>query len=79
MDGDAQERYEPVYPTDYGIPGKNIQSFITNFYRISDNPEENERWINTFTKDAQVQIGADKAHGSFGEFRSTAQKHSETW
>lgn len=67
MDGDQATRYVPLYPTDNRNPDQEIQSFITNFYRISDNPEEDERWVNSFSEDAHVQIGADEAHGLQGE------------
>lgn len=48
-------------------PGADIQSFITNFYRLSDDPETHEPWINAFTTDAYVQIGSQKAKGSEGQ------------
>ncbi|KAI9154747.1 hypothetical protein HJFPF1_07304 [Paramyrothecium foliicola] len=45
-------------------PTKEIKEFLTEFYRLSDTPEEHEAWINSFTSDAFIQIGAQKAEGA---------------
>lgn len=59
--------YLPRYP-DGGNPPDvaGIQSFITNFYQVSDDPKLNERWVDSFTEDATVQIGPDKVQGVEG-------------
>ncbi|KAF4446695.1 hypothetical protein FALBO_17044 [Fusarium albosuccineum] len=60
------DRYIPQYATADDWDDQDLQQFITNFYRISDNPEKNQQWVNSFTQEANVQIGADKAQGSKG-------------
>ncbi|CAM1505412.1 Fc.00g110490.m01.CDS01 [Cosmosporella sp. VM-42] len=67
MEEDAAGRYLPLYPSGDKVATADVRSFITNFYLLSDNPEENERWISSFTEDAYVQMGADKAQGSEGK------------
>ncbi|KAF7551507.1 hypothetical protein G7046_g7705 [Stylonectria norvegica] len=57
-------RYLPAYPDNSGPPDATIQDFITNFYRISDDERDNEQWVQSFTSDAKIQIGADKAEGT---------------
>lgn len=71
MDSRIPDRYHPLYPEDRGAPEADIQSFIANFYRVSDIADENEQWINSFTEDAHVQIGDDEAKGSEGELPMT--------
>ncbi|KAF4336009.1 fungal specific transcription factor [Fusarium beomiforme] len=73
----APENYVPLYATQDEWQDKELQQFAIDFYRISDNAEENQRWVDSFTEDATVQIGADKARGSkdLVEFRSRMWKH----
>ena len=52
-----------MYPHHDNLPDPEIRTFITNFYRTSDNPKQNELWVSHFTKDAQVVIGADSGRG----------------
>ncbi|KAF5567798.1 fungal specific transcription factor [Fusarium phyllophilum] len=77
MSQNAPENYVPLYATQDEWQDKELQQFAIDFYRISDNPEENQRWVDSFTEDARVQIGADKARGSkdLVEFRSRMWKH----
>ncbi|KAF5551806.1 fungal specific transcription factor [Fusarium mexicanum] len=77
MAQDAPKNYVPLYATQDEWQDKELQQFAIDFYRISDNPEENQRWVDSFTEDAIVQIGADKARGSkdLVEFRSRMWKH----
>ncbi|KAG5744366.1 hypothetical protein H9Q69_004567 [Fusarium xylarioides] len=77
MSQNAPENYVPLYATQDEWQDKELQQFAIDFYRISDNPEENQRWVDSFTEDASVQIGADKARGSkdLVEFRSRMWKH----
>ncbi|KAF4444604.1 Fungal specific transcription factor [Fusarium acutatum] len=77
MAQNAPENYVPLYATQDEWQDKELQQFAIDFYRISDNPEENQRWVDSFTEDANVQIGADKARGSkdLVEFRSRMWKH----
>ncbi|KAI9166688.1 hypothetical protein HJFPF1_02802 [Paramyrothecium foliicola] len=63
MSGAVVGGYFPVYPHHDNLPDPEIRTFITNFYRTSDNPKQNELWISHFTKDAQVVIGADSGNG----------------
>ncbi|KAF5529207.1 fungal specific transcription factor [Fusarium napiforme] len=79
MAQNAPENYVPLYATQDEWQDKEFQQFAIDFYRISDNPEENQRWVDSFTEDASVQIGADKARGSkdLVEFRSRMWKHIE--
>ncbi|EMT64074.1 hypothetical protein ACKRZS_014160 [Fusarium odoratissimum] len=77
MAQNVPENYVPLYATHDEWQDKELQQFAIDFYRISDNPEENQRWVDSFTEDASVQIGADKARGSkdLVEFRSRMWKH----
>ncbi|EGU85840.1 hypothetical protein FOQG_01030 [Fusarium oxysporum f. sp. raphani 54005] len=77
MAQNVPENYVPLYATQDEWQDKELQQFAIDFYRISDNPEENQRWVDSFTEDASVQIGADKARGSkdLVEFRSRMWKH----
>ncbi|EEU46609.1 uncharacterized protein NECHADRAFT_79373 [Fusarium vanettenii 77-13-4] len=68
------ERYLPQYAKEDDWDDKELQDFVTSFYRLSDNPEENQRWVDSFTDDANVQIGADKAQGS-EDFRTRMWAH----
>ncbi|KAI9147353.1 Trichothecene biosynthesis transcription regulator TRI10 [Paramyrothecium foliicola] len=47
-------------------PTKEIQAFLTEFYKYSDTPSEHEAWIKSFTDDAYVQIAKQKAEGAEG-------------
>ncbi|KAL6859613.1 hypothetical protein J3F83DRAFT_315104 [Trichoderma novae-zelandiae] len=56
--------YTPLYPADSSLPDDaGIRAFISDFYRISDRREDNERWVGQFTEDARVVIGPGKASG----------------
>ncbi|RMJ09684.1 hypothetical protein CDV36_010709 [Fusarium kuroshium] len=71
------ERYLPQYAKEDDWDDQELQDFVTSFYRLSDNPEENQRWVDSFTEDANVQIGADKAQGSeeIPDFRTRMWAH----
>ncbi|KAI9147305.1 hypothetical protein HJFPF1_13344 [Paramyrothecium foliicola] len=60
-------------------PSKDINSFITEFYRLSDTPAENEPWISAFTSDAYVQIGPQKATGSEDAYGSIEIRKLRGW
>lgn len=47
--------------------GKDAQSVLREFLRLSDTPEEHESWINSFTSDGHVEIGGRTAQGYEGE------------
>ncbi|SPJ85556.1 uncharacterized protein FTOL_11337 [Fusarium torulosum] len=64
MAKNAPDNYIPQYAKQDEWEDQELQKFAIEFYRISDNPKENQRWVDSFTEDAQVQIGADKAQGS---------------
>ncbi|KAJ3508131.1 hypothetical protein NM208_g15865 [Fusarium decemcellulare] len=66
------DRYIPQYAKADDWDDQDLEQFITNFYHISDNPEKNQQWVNSFAEEANVQIGADKAQGSkeLPEFRN---------
>ncbi|KAH6964338.1 hypothetical protein DER45DRAFT_146869 [Fusarium avenaceum] len=77
MAQNAPDNYIPQYAKQDEWEDQELQKFAIEFYRISDNPEENQRWVDSFTEDAQVQIGADKAQGSkdLSEFRTRMWAH----
>ncbi|KAM0218910.1 hypothetical protein ACHAPA_001605 [Fusarium lateritium] len=77
MAQNAPDNYIPQYAQQDEWEDKELQKFAIEFYRISDSPEENQRWVDSFTEDAQVQIGADKAQGSkdLAEFRTRMWAH----
>ncbi|KAH0498963.1 hypothetical protein TgHK011_006188 [Trichoderma gracile] len=66
MAGSADEAgYKPLYAADSSLPDSaGIRAFLSDFYRISDRPEDNERWVGQFTADARVVIGSGKATGT---------------
>lgn len=68
MAGAVTGGYFPVYPQHDNLPDPEIRTFITNFYHTSDNPNANELWVSSFTKDADVTVGADRGHGEQGAF-----------
>ncbi|KAL5092684.1 hypothetical protein Trisim1_001238 [Trichoderma cf. simile WF8] len=59
----ADAGYTPLYPVPDGLPDAEIRTFITNFFKISDRPELNDKWLEQFTEDARVAIGPGKANG----------------
>ncbi|KAG6033979.1 hypothetical protein E4U41_006732 [Claviceps citrina] len=63
MSGSLSGGYFPLYPHHDDLPDPQIRTFITNFYRVSDRPDQNELWISYFTKDARVMIGGDGGNG----------------
>ncbi|KAJ4268703.1 hypothetical protein NW762_002770 [Fusarium torreyae] len=77
MAQNVPENYVPQYAKQDEWEDKELQKFAIEFYRISDKPEENQRWVDSFTEDAKVQIGADKARGSkdLAQFRSRMWSH----
>ncbi|KAF4991942.1 hypothetical protein FGRMN_7496 [Fusarium graminum] len=77
MAQNVPNNYIPQYAKQDEWEDQELQKFAIEFYRISDNPEENQRWVDSFTEDAQVQIGADKAQGSkdLAEFRTRMWAH----
>ncbi|KAM0249405.1 hypothetical protein ACHAP5_002794 [Fusarium lateritium] len=77
MAQNVPDNYIPQYAQQDEWEDKELQKFAIEFYRISDSPEENQRWVDSFTEDAQVQIGADKAQGSknLAEFRTRMWAH----
>ncbi|KAF5669651.1 fungal specific transcription [Fusarium heterosporum] len=77
MAQNVPDNYVPQYAKQDEWEDQELQKFAIEFYRISDNPEENQRWVDSFTDDAQVQIGADKAQGSkdLAEFRTRMWAH----
>lgn len=73
MTENIPSRYLPRYSDNASLPDPvNIPLFITNFYRVSDNPEQNEQWVGSFTEDATVQIGPEKAQGTRGKNKPTS-------
>ncbi|KAL4726137.1 hypothetical protein ACLX1H_006814 [Fusarium chlamydosporum] len=77
MTDNVPENYIPKYAQQDEWEDKELQKFAIEFYQISDNPEDNQRWVDSFTDEARVQIGADKARGSkeLQDFRSRMWKH----
>jgi hypothetical protein len=66
MAENVPDNYIPKYAQQDEWEDKELQKFAIEFYRISDKPEENQRWVDSFCEDARVQIGADKARGTNG-------------
>lgn len=66
MAENVPDNYIPKYAQQDEWEDKELQKFAIEFYRISDMAEENERWVQSFTEDAKIQIGADKARGTKG-------------
>ncbi|EGX97167.1 hypothetical protein CCM_01826 [Cordyceps militaris CM01] len=63
MASSEQGGYSPIYPVRDVLPDPAIRTFLTNFYRISDDPASNELWVGHFTNDAQVTMGNDTGRG----------------
>ncbi|KAL7960728.1 hypothetical protein V8C34DRAFT_302769 [Trichoderma compactum] len=63
MAGSADAGYIPLYPVPDGLPDAEIRTFITNFYKISDRQELNEKWLDQFTEDARIAMGSVKGNG----------------
>ncbi|KAM0301110.1 hypothetical protein ACHAPM_005328 [Fusarium culmorum] len=76
MAQNAPDNYIPKYAQQDEWEDKELQKFAIEFYRISDKPEENQRWVDSFCEDARVQIGADKARGTndLAQFRTRMWK-----
>lgn len=68
MAGSVNAQYIPRYPVHDSLPDPEIRTFITNFYRISDQQDLNELWVDQFTKDAQIAVGPAKAIGREGQY-----------
>ncbi|KAJ4141351.1 hypothetical protein NW768_000562 [Fusarium equiseti] len=77
MAENVPNNYIPKYAQQDEWEDKELQKFAIEFYRISDIAEENERWVQSFTEDAKIQIGADKARGTkeITDFRTRMWKH----
>ncbi|KAF4984455.1 hypothetical protein FZEAL_356 [Fusarium zealandicum] len=77
MADNIPDRYFPQYAEQDAWDDKDLRDFVTNFYRLSDKAEDNQNWVDSFTQDARVQIGADKAQGSqeISDFRTRMWAH----
>ena len=54
-------------PLAYGLD-EDLKQLIVEFFEISDNPKKNSQWIECFAKDAEVDLGVDRAQGNKGKF-----------
>lgn len=56
---------------------KQLEKFISNFYRVSDDPDKDNEWVDFFAEDATVVMGSEKetATGRDGENPITTCVH----
>ncbi|KAM0334301.1 hypothetical protein ACHAQA_001324 [Verticillium albo-atrum] len=69
LTGQAQDRYSSIDPfpeaTALGpVLQRQIVQTIQDFYRVSDDPESNEAWLNFFTEDATAILGGTGVQGT---------------
>lgn len=59
--------YEGTYPTTTSTPpDPSLQTFLSNFYRLSDSPAHNDEWTAQFRDDAVIRLGPKTAQGREG-------------
>jgi hypothetical protein len=56
--------YIPQRPLHDTLIDSDLCIFISNFYRCSDDPDGNEKWVSFFELDATVIMGTNRAQGS---------------
>ena len=56
--------YASEYPSTAFDPA--FKRFFEDFYAISDNPDANSEYVDSFTNDATLIMASKKAHGSEG-------------
>ncbi|OAA73926.1 hypothetical protein ISF_00827 [Cordyceps fumosorosea ARSEF 2679] len=74
MASSVQAGYFPVYPVQDLLPDPEIRTFLTNFYRISDNPASDELWVSHFTDDAHIRELRGRMWKVVAERRHTVEK-----
>jgi hypothetical protein len=61
----AASDYSPVFPSSTA-PEDKIRTFLSEFYRTSDDPTKNDDWVQYFTPDAVLVMGSNTARGTEG-------------
>ena len=61
--------YIPVYPD--GEIHESIKAFISRFYQVSDDPDQNETWVQFFENDATLVMGLKMGKGQDGSSTTT--------
>lgn len=60
--------YEPAYPAHNAVTDDaTVRRFVTDFFRVSDDPGLNDEWVGFFADDATLIMGGDVARGKEGE------------
>jgi len=59
-----EPNYSPVYP--HGEVDASIKAFISHFYHVSDDPDQDAAWVEFFDSDATVIMGAQTGRGRHG-------------
>lgn len=60
-------QYTAAVPSD-GQVKPEIKTFFEDFYKISDTPNDHEKYAECFTKDAKLIMGPNEANGRDGMF-----------
>lgn len=65
--GDCREilPYDAIYPTNV-LADLSIKRFVSDFFKVSDNPELTDLWLSFFHEDATLVMGNNKAEGKQG-------------
>lgn len=61
---DTMKMYTSEYPSNAFDPA--FKRFFEDFYAISDNPDANNEYVESFTSDATLIMASKKAQGSEG-------------
>ena len=62
--------YVSVTPNSPSLPD-GVAQFFETFYATSDTPDAHERYVDSFTKDADFIMASKRAKGSAGKFASS--------
>ncbi|KAK9418060.1 putative SnoaL-like domain-containing protein [Seiridium unicorne] len=54
--------YDPIFPSSTAADDR-MRSFISEFYKVSDDPNKNEEWAAYFLPDAVLVMGPDTVRG----------------
>lgn len=66
MDQPARDR-GPTYPATSGVDvDESFKRFLSDFYAVSDDADALARWLDSFSDDAIVLMGKDRAEGKSG-------------
>ena len=70
MASNIQANYLPEYAS--GEADESIKAFISRFYEVSDDPNQNETWVEFFKADAKLIMGTQVAKGRDGSYLAPA-------